>query len=250
MLPPVEGCMRAALDRKFILSEIRRLAEADGGKPVGRERFRQQTGIRHHQWLGVYWPSWGAAVAEAGFTPNALDAAFDKNRLLHNLASAVRELRKFPTAAELALYARSRNGFPPAKAFQRHFQTKAKMASALAAYCERTGNLSDVLEMCGPSLEMEKRPEKIGKPAINGYMYLMRSGKYHKIGKSNHVGRREYQIALQLPEPINTVHSIATDDPEGIEGYWHNRFKNKRAEGEWFSLNQDDIRAFKARHFM
>lgn len=73
---------------------------------------------------------------------------------------------------------------------------------------------------------------------------------YYKTGKSNHVGRRQYQIALQLPEPVNTLHSIATDDPDGIEIYWHNRFKNKRAEGEWFSLSQDDIRAFKARRFM
>src|SRR6185437_14004975 len=113
----MQGLHEAALDRDFILSEIRRLAEANGGKPVGREKFRQQTGIRHHQWLGVYWPSWGAAVAEAGFTPNALDAALDKNLLLQNLAAATRDLRKFPTAAELALYARGRNEFPPAKAF-------------------------------------------------------------------------------------------------------------------------------------
>jgi hypothetical protein len=60
----------------------------------------------------------------------------------------------------------------------------------------------------------------------------MRSGRYYKIGKSNHVGRREYQIGLQLPEPVNAIHSIATDDPDGIEAYWHNRFKSKRAKGE------------------
>jgi hypothetical protein len=78
----------------------------------------------------------------------------------------------------------------------------------------------------------------------------MRSGKHYKIGKSGHVGRREYQIGLKLPEPVKTIHSIATDDPDGIETYWHNRFKAKRAEGEWFSLNQDDVKAFKIRRFM
>jgi Meiotically up-regulated gene 113 len=124
------------------------------------------------------------------------------------------------------------------------------MARALSDYCERKGNLSDVLEICCPFVEAEKQSEKIGKPTIKGHVYLMRSGKYYKIGKSNHVGRREYQIGLQLPEPVNTIHSIATGDPDGIEIYWHNRFKNKRAQGEWFSLGQDDIRAFKARRFM
>jgi hypothetical protein len=124
------------------------------------------------------------------------------------------------------------------------------MASALSDYCKRIGDLTDVIEICQPHLKAPEHTEKIGKPAINGHVYLMRSGEYHKIGKSNHVGRREYQIDLLLPEPVNTVHSIATDDPDGIEAYWHSRFKNKRAEGEWFSLGQDDIRAFKARRFM
>jgi len=240
------------LDRDFILNEIRRLAKANGGKPVGREVFRQETGIRHHQWLGVYWPSWSAAVSEAGFQPNTMDAAFDKDFLLQNLATAIRDLRKFPTAAELGLYGRGRDGFPLAKAFQRHFKNKNQMANALSDYCERTGNLSDVLEICRPHVQAKEkeRSEKIGKLTIKGHVYLMRSGKYFKIGKSNHVGRREYQIGLLLPQPVNTVHSIATDDPDGIEAYWHNRFKTKRAEGEWFSLGQDDIRAFKARRFM
>lgn len=238
------------LDREFILNEIRRIATANGGKAPGRDTFRQVTGIRHHQWLGVYWASWGAAVSEAGFEPNTMDAAFNRDLLLHNLASAVRDMRKFPTVAELALHARGREGFPPGKAFQRHFKTKALMASALSNYCQRVGGLSDVLEICRPYLETKERPEKISKPLIKGHVYLMRSGKYYKIGKSNHVGRREYQIGLLLPEPVNTVHSIATDDPDGIEAYWHNRFKSKRAEGEWFSLGQDDIKALKARRFM
>jgi hypothetical protein len=91
------------LDRDFILNEIRRLAKENGGKPVGREVFRQQTGIRHHQWHGVYWSSWSAAVSEAGFEPNTMDSAFDRDFLLESLATVARAKRKFPTAAELAL---------------------------------------------------------------------------------------------------------------------------------------------------
>ena len=40
--------------RDEILSEIRRLAKKNGGKPLGRNRFFEATGIREADWLGRY----------------------------------------------------------------------------------------------------------------------------------------------------------------------------------------------------
>jgi hypothetical protein len=87
-------------------------------------------------------------------------------------------------------------------------------------------------------------------PDPAGYVYLIKSGRYSKSGKTNAVGRREYELAIQLPERATTIHVIRTDDPGGIETYWHKRFEAKRKNGEWFELDSADIAAFKRRKFM
>lgn len=82
------------------------------------------------------------------------------------------------------------------------------------------------------------------------FVYLMKSGKYYKIGRSNDAERRAYDLRLQMPEKLELIHKIKTDDSIGIEEYWHKRFKDKRKNGEWFELTRQDVEIFKRRKFM
>ncbi len=119
-------------------------------------------------------------------------------------------------------------------------------------YCQTREGYEDVVALCKATPNGTKQPTKseIASGLEIGFVYLIKSGRYYKIGRSNAAGRREREIALQLPEKAATVHTIRTDDPVGIEAYWHGRFKANRKNGEWFDLSAQEVSVFKKRKFM
>jgi hypothetical protein len=130
------------------------------------------------------------------------------------------------------------------------------MICKVCNYCKDKDEYNDILRICEPLLNQiaagNKYDVEAGQERVSefGCVYLMKSGRFYKIGRSDHPGRREYDLALQMPEKPNKIHEIRTDDPKGIEAYWHNRFASKRKGGEWFDLDAADIQAFKRRKFM
>ena len=241
------------MDKQYIIDEIKRTAAGNHGVPLGRDRFLSETGIRESDWSGRYWARWGDAVREAGFEPNTLQKSFDQDELIQHLVYLIRELGRFPTQAELRLRKRDDASFPTFSLWWSRFGTKAALAQAAINFCSARPNLAEIAAICAPIVKAEKsnRDTSIAKMEADfGYVYLIRSGRYYKIGRSNSSGRRKYELAIQLPEKVNMVHEIKTDDPVGIEAYWHTRFAAQRKNGEWFDLAAADIVAFKRRKFM
>ena len=237
------------MDKEHILCEIRRTANANGGVALGWRRFEQETAIRYYDWYGQHWTRWGDAVREAGFEPNRMSQAYDEVFLVGQLAMLTRRLGRVPTHGDLCLATRNEPEFPSEKVFRR-LGSKAQRAGRIIAYCEANHGYDDVAALWRqvPTAEPVAGAAETGDtPATVGYVYLLKHGnrREYKIGRTNNLLRREGELGIQLPEKCQPVHYIQTDDPEGVEAYWHKRFASKRKEGEWFALAPQDVRAFK-----
>jgi hypothetical protein len=239
------------MKKEHILQEIRRTAEANGGVSLGKERFLQETGIKESDWKGKFWARWGDAVREAGVEPNQLTAAYDESLLIEKFIAVMRELGRFPVTAEIRIRKRSDASLPNDKTYRR-FGSKQQFAAKIRDYCQNRAGYEDVAAMCTAITDHRSAHAEDGiKSEQNiGFVYLIKAGRFYKIGRSNSVGRREYELAIQLPDRAATVHTIRTDDPAGIEAYWHKRFETKRKNGEWFELGTEDVAAFRRRKFM
>ena len=210
-------------------------------------KFEKETGIRYSDWYGVYWARWGDAVAEAGLSPNSVQAKADRDTLLEKIAEAYRSVGHVATEGELRLYGRRHADFPGHSTIFNHFGGKAGLLAALREWVARTPEFADVAAM----LPEEERPAPAprGTKPKDGSVYLIQYGPHFKIGRGNELEKRVKQVQIALPEAGTLVHAITTDDPPGIEAYWHRRFADKRLNGEWFKLTPADVLAFKRRKF-
>lgn len=233
--------------RNHIVAEIRRLTAENGGRPPGRTAFERETGIRTSEWYGKYWARWGDALVEAGFQANERMRAADPEVLLWKVAEAYRHYGRIATHGELKLYRQIDASFPWTQTLDNTFGSKPTMVAALRDWCVRHGDFEDVAALL-PATDEGPRGRTQARRA-DGSVYLIRSGANYKIGRSDELERRIKEIRVALPDAAVLVHVIATDDPPGIEAYWHRRFSDRRANGEWFKLTSADVLAFKRRKF-
>jgi hypothetical protein len=239
-------------DRAAVIRAIQRLAEENGGIPLGQKRFQDETGTPAYVFRGGIWANWSDAVLEAGYIPQQLrQQVHDDDALLRYLAALTRKVGRFPSLGQRRLAKRADPAFPNSAVIEQRIGNSAQQVYRLREFIERTHEFADIAALLPvvPEMPAQEEPEDDGveDQPVPGYVYLVRSGKFHKIGRSNDHGRRTYEIGLQLPEKLEVVHNIETDDAVGIERYWHERFRDRRSNGEWFALTKADVRAFKRR---
>lgn len=232
--------------RQEILDEIRKLSARLGVTP-GKRLFENETGIKEGEWYGVHWSRWNELVREAGIETNQKTERLPRDFMLKKFADAVRKFGRIPVASELRMYARTVEGVPNEKTFTREFGGKQGLVTALSRWVREQQDYGDIVALI-PEIIAEEPNTPIDE-LTEGSVYLLRSGQHFKIGRSDQLEQRVKQITISLPEKVTLEHTIRTDDPPGIEAYWHRRFSEKRANGEWFRLSPADVRAFKRRKF-
>lgn len=231
--------------KAVILSEIKRLS-AKLGKSPGVALFTRETGIPQHQWYGVIWPRWSDALEEAGLSGNSLQGRFNSEDVLRKIADATIAMGHLPTTPEMKILRRQNDSFPNPKTVASHFGPRSDLIDALRSFCLERAEYKAALTLIPAA---EPKVGRYQKGPADGWVYLLKSGAHYKIGRSDTLERRVKSISIALPEAVLLVHAIATDDPVGIEAYWHQRFSDRRMNGEWFKLSNADVAIFRRRKF-
>lgn len=242
--------------REFILAEIRRIAGTRNGVPPGIILFKRETGISQSAWLGKLWLNWSEAVEEAGLSPNSMNSPIDSDDILVSLCRLILALQKWPTKAELINARQANIVFPSHNVFTSKFGTKATQILAVKRFCEENPEFVGVIPFLPRYNQVISYSNQIPEIQLEccGFVYLMKAGSRtrYKVGCSSDPDQRLVDIGRAVPDKLKLVHKIKTDDPSGIEAYWHRRFRSYRVKNtqEWFSLPAVEIAAFRSRSFM
>jgi hypothetical protein len=142
--------------------------------------------------------------------------------------------------------------FPGSDSLNKRLGTASKRMAMLRDFANRNPAYADVINLLPPAESEHEKQEaaNFDEEEMEGFVYLLKLGKHYKIGCTAVVPRGHREIAQELPKWPSKVHHIRTDDPRGIERYWHERFATYKANGEWFALTPKEVRAFKRRKFM
>jgi serine/threonine protein kinase len=130
---------------------------------------------------------------------------------------------------------------------RRREERYASMAELIEdlARLQGQGRLFRAEGRCGPS---SKSSLIVASPSPNdvGGIYLLKSGKYYRIGKTSNFERRLTKIQATAPQPIEVVHTIPAADHAEAQAIWLRRFAPKRRGGDWFALSESDVEEFKS----
>jgi len=234
-----------------IVKRIRELAAERGGH-VGFDVFVSETDIKD-KWLRrqEWWTGWNNLLSEIGLETREFSVPrTPDSRIAEAVAMVIERDERWPTEDDLVRERKRDPSFPSLGVIRRLRKSGAlaKLIVALGETSEQFFKASMIAKKHLPSEvdDIDAQPND----RVKGYVYMLRSGRSYKIGKSNDPSRRYREVRLELPDETHQVHTIPTDDPTGIEVYWRRRFAEKQIRNtEFFTLDANDVQAFKRRKY-
>ena len=90
-------------------------------------------------------------------------------------------------------------------------QMTALLIKQLAEFCKTRSEHKIVADLCAAYVipKRSKVEETVYQVEEFGFVYLIKSGRYFKIGKTNSAGRREYELAIAASRAPNGTSSNA-----------------------------------------
>lgn len=95
--------------------------------------------------------------------------------------------------------------------------------------------------------------ELVGTPTDSprgGYVYVLKSAYGFKVGRTKNIPHRMRTFAVKLPFFYSIEVCAWFDDHISAESSYHQMFANKRINGEWFDLSDDDVTLVRTRTLM
>jgi hypothetical protein len=232
------------------LDLVRQTAVGAGGT-IGLRAFCRSTRMSEKHYVSFGFRSWNDVLETAGVpTSKFFRPRSDEAKVAEAFVALLTRLKKWPTENEMTIERGQNREFPSLQVIRR-LSRSGVLLREVVAVCADKPDLAHVSALAVEKLQDTSAEQTASRlQHIEGYVYLMRSGRRYKIGFTSSPARRHREVRLELPDPTDLVHTIPTDDPQGIEAYWHRRFNDKRVRNtEFFELTGADVLAFKARKY-
>lgn len=75
-------------------------------------------------------------------------------------------------------------------------------------------------------------------------VYILRCLDFYKIGKSKNIKKRLQILKIGNPFALELIFFIPSSDANNLEKFFHEIFEEKKVQGEWFMLNEEDVKSF------
>lgn len=121
-------------------------------------------------------------------------------------------------------------------------ETRLALARKGRIHLHEKANNALHVTLVRPGDKIASYKESTYKIARPGFVYLIRSASgYYKIGRTKNPDDRIATFSVKLPFEVEYEHLIETTDMYQLEKDLHARFADRRVNGEWFDLTDDDV---------